>query len=80
MNGVDDDGIPTDYVYVTDNIETTCLKINRVIGHLQTCQCKDDCSSIYCACGKNSLRCWYDKVCSPPNVKETVKQSFFFLH
>ncbi|KAH3796459.1 hypothetical protein DPMN_150027 [Dreissena polymorpha] len=62
VNGVDEEGIPTDYLYVTDNIETTCLKINRVIGSLQTCQCKDDCSSIYCACGKNSLRCWYDKV------------------
>ncbi|XP_052220562.1 uncharacterized protein LOC127837471 isoform X2 [Dreissena polymorpha] len=61
VNGVDEEGIPTDYLYVTDNIETTCLKINRVIGSLQTCQCKDDCSSIYCACGKNSLRCWYDK-------------------
>ncbi|WAR31657.1 EHMT1-like protein [Mya arenaria] len=54
-------GIPTDYLYVTDNIETMCLQVNRVIGSLQTCQCKDDCSSIYCACGKNSLRCWYDK-------------------
>ncbi|XP_052789200.1 uncharacterized protein LOC128223821 isoform X2 [Mya arenaria] len=61
VNGVDDSGIPTDYLYVTDNIETMCLQVNRVIGSLQTCQCKDDCSSIYCACGKNSLRCWYDK-------------------
>ncbi|XP_053380892.1 uncharacterized protein LOC123550294 isoform X2 [Mercenaria mercenaria] len=61
VNGVDDEGEPKDYLYVVDNIETTCLNINRVIGSLQTCQCKDDCSSIYCACGKNSIRCWYDK-------------------
>ncbi|XP_060566569.1 LOW QUALITY PROTEIN: histone-lysine N-methyltransferase EHMT1-like [Ruditapes philippinarum] len=61
VNGVDDEGEPKDYLYVVDNIETTCLNINRVIGSLQTCQCKDDCSSIYCACGKNSVDCWYDK-------------------
>ncbi|KAL4219441.1 Histone-lysine N-methyltransferase ehmt1 [Mactra antiquata] len=61
VNGVDDEGEPRDYLYVTDNIETTCLNINRVIGSLQTCQCRDDCSSIYCACGKNSIKCWYDK-------------------
>lgn len=35
VNAADDDGIPSDYLYVTDNIETTCLNINRVIGSLQ---------------------------------------------
>ena len=35
VNAIDDDGIPTDYLYVTDNVETTCLNVNRVIGSLQ---------------------------------------------
>ena len=37
VNGIDDDGIPRDYLYVTDNIETKCLNVNRVIGSLQVC-------------------------------------------
>ena len=35
VNAVDDEGMPQDYLYVTDNIETTSLNVNRVIGSLQ---------------------------------------------
>ena len=34
-NGVDDEPLPTDYQYVTANVETTDLHINRTISSLQ---------------------------------------------
>ncbi|XP_063422205.1 histone-lysine N-methyltransferase EHMT2-like isoform X2 [Mytilus trossulus] len=60
-NGTDDEPLPTDYQYVTANVETADLHINRTISSLQSCRCSDDCSSMYCVCGRNSIRCWYDK-------------------
>ncbi|XP_052720602.1 uncharacterized protein LOC128192160 isoform X2 [Crassostrea angulata] len=61
INGVDDDLVPTDFQYITENVETTNLNINRTISSLQSCRCSDDCSSMYCVCGRNSVKCWYDK-------------------
>ncbi|XP_062617302.1 uncharacterized protein LOC134279010 isoform X1 [Saccostrea cucullata] len=61
INGVDDDPVPTDFQYITENVETTNLNINGTISSLQSCRCSDDCSSMYCVCGRNSVKCWYDK-------------------
>ncbi|KAL3872344.1 hypothetical protein ACJMK2_040274 [Sinanodonta woodiana] len=61
VNAVDEELVPQDFQYVTDNVETSQLNINRVLGSLQSCHCKDDCSSMFCACGRSSVRCWYDK-------------------
>lgn len=35
INGVDDDPVPTDFQYITENVETTNLNINRTISSLQ---------------------------------------------
>ena len=34
-NAIDDESLPTDYQYVTANVETTNLHINRTISSLQ---------------------------------------------
>lgn len=62
VNSEDDEPCPTDYLYVTQNVETSWLNINCVITSLQSCRCKDDCSSMYCVCSRSSIRCWYDKM------------------
>ncbi|KAK7504462.1 hypothetical protein BaRGS_00004328 [Batillaria attramentaria] len=61
VNDTDDEPYPTDYLYVDHNVETQDLHINNVITSLQSCRCKDDCSSLYCVCARSSVRCWYDK-------------------
>lgn len=61
VNDVDDEPYPTDYLYVNHNVETQDLHINNVITSLQSCRCKDDCSSLYCVCARSSVKCWYDK-------------------
>ncbi|CAJ1083220.1 histone-lysine N-methyltransferase EHMT2 isoform X1 [Xyrichtys novacula] len=61
VNGVDDEGCPSDYKYVSENCETSAMNIDRNITHLQHCGCTDDCSSSNCLCGQLSIRCWYDK-------------------
>ncbi|XP_041370833.1 histone-lysine N-methyltransferase EHMT2-like [Gigantopelta aegis] len=61
-NAVDDESFPTDYLYVNENIETTPLNINRTLTSLQSCRCKDDCSSLFCVCARSSVKCWYDKL------------------
>lgn len=35
INGVDDDPVPTDFQYITENVETTNLNINQTISSLQ---------------------------------------------
>ncbi|KAH9508779.1 Histone-lysine N-methyltransferase ehmt1 [Bulinus truncatus] len=62
VNAEDNEACPTDYLYVTENVETSPLNINYVITSLQSCRCKDDCSSMYCVCGRSSIKCWYDKM------------------
>ncbi|XP_041481439.1 histone-lysine N-methyltransferase EHMT2-like isoform X2 [Lytechinus variegatus] len=61
VNSVNDDGVPTDFLYVKDNCETSRLNIDRSIKHMQGCSCADDCFSEACACSRSSVRCWYDK-------------------
>ncbi|KAM9384369.1 histone-lysine N-methyltransferase EHMT2 isoform 2-T2 [Pholidichthys leucotaenia] len=61
VNGVDDEGCPSDYKYVSENCETSAMNIDRNFTHLQHCSCTDDCSSSNCLCGQLSIRCWYDK-------------------
>ncbi|XP_021380179.1 mucin-17-like isoform X2 [Mizuhopecten yessoensis] len=63
VNGADDDPIPTDFQYITENVETADLNINRTISSLQSCRCSDNCSSMFCVCGRNSVKCWYDRGC-----------------
>ncbi|BFZ20236.1 hypothetical protein BsWGS_23274 [Bradybaena similaris] len=62
VNSEDNEQCPVDYLYVTENVETSPLNINYVITSLQSCRCKDDCSSMYCVCGRSSIKCWYDKM------------------
>ncbi|KAG7457548.1 hypothetical protein MATL_G00228510 [Megalops atlanticus] len=61
VNGVDEEGCPSDYKYISENCETSAMNIDRNITHLQHCSCTDDCSSSNCLCGQLSIRCWYDK-------------------
>ncbi|XP_015910909.1 histone-lysine N-methyltransferase EHMT2 [Parasteatoda tepidariorum] len=61
VNEVDDEGPPLDFLYVTENCETTPLNIDRTITSLQSCSCEDDCSSSNCVCSSISYQCWYDK-------------------
>uniref|UniRef100_A0A673LQY7 Histone-lysine N-methyltransferase EHMT2-like n=1 Tax=Sinocyclocheilus rhinocerous TaxID=307959 RepID=A0A673LQY7_9TELE len=61
VNGVDEEGCPSDYKYIAENCETSTMNIDRNITHLQHCSCTDDCSSSNCLCGQLSIRCWYDK-------------------
>jgi euchromatic histone-lysine N-methyltransferase len=61
VNDVDEENYPKDFVYVIENVETTPMNVNRCITSLQYCRCKDDCSTMFCVCGRNSVRCWYDK-------------------
>ncbi|XP_076436857.1 uncharacterized protein LOC143276258 isoform X2 [Babylonia areolata] len=61
VNAVDDEPCPSDYLYVNHNVETQDLHINNVITSLQSCHCKDDCSSVFCVCSRSSVKCWFDK-------------------
>ncbi|XP_074654553.1 uncharacterized protein LOC141908408 [Tubulanus polymorphus] len=61
VNSVDDEDWPRDFMYVTANVETSQLNINRTITSLHNCQCEDDCSTVTCPCTQISIKCWYDK-------------------
>lgn len=43
-------------------LEIICSLICFPFSFVQSCRCSDDCSSMYCVCGRNSVKCWYDKV------------------
>lgn len=45
VNGLDDEPLPIDYMYLTENCETTPINIDRTITSLQSCRCEDDCTS-----------------------------------
>ncbi len=62
VNDIDDENYPTDFLYVIENVETSPMNVNRCITGLQHCECKDDCSSMFCNCTRSSVQCWYDKV------------------
>lgn len=38
VNGADDESYPTDFQYVTENVETSSMSIDRVIISLQVCK------------------------------------------
>ncbi|GIY50385.1 histone-lysine N-methyltransferase EHMT2 [Caerostris extrusa] len=61
VNDVDDEPPPVDFLYVTENCETTPMNIDRTITSLQSCHCEDDCSTANCTCASISYQCWYDK-------------------
>jgi len=61
VNAEDDEGEPTDFVYVSENCFTSNITVERTITSLQSCKCSDMCVSVNCHCGNISLRCWYDE-------------------
>ncbi|UYV82178.1 hypothetical protein LAZ67_21001276 [Cordylochernes scorpioides] len=61
VNGVDLEPPPTDYLYVTENCETSPMNIDRTITSLQFCRCQDDCTTPGCTCATISFKCWFDK-------------------
>ncbi|XP_067130013.1 histone-lysine N-methyltransferase EHMT2-like isoform X2 [Centruroides vittatus] len=61
VNGVDGEPAPTDFLYVTENCETSPIHVDRTITSLQSCRCDDDCTSPNCTCATISFKCWYDK-------------------
>ncbi|GBM82171.1 Histone-lysine N-methyltransferase EHMT1 [Araneus ventricosus] len=61
VNDIDDEPPPLDFLYVTENCETTPMNIDRTITSLQSCHCEDDCSTASCTCASISYQCWYDK-------------------
>ncbi|XP_021933678.1 histone-lysine N-methyltransferase EHMT2 isoform X2 [Zootermopsis nevadensis] len=60
VNVEDDEGEPTDFVYVSENCFTSNISVDRTITSLQSCKCLDMCSTVNCHCGNISLQCWYD--------------------
>ncbi|CAL1615271.1 unnamed protein product [Knipowitschia caucasica] len=60
VNGVDNEPCPDSFKYIPESCITSPLHIDKDITHLQHCSCTDDCSSVACMCGQQSLRCWYD--------------------
>lgn len=61
VNSVDDMNFPEDYVYVTANVESANLGIDRAIASIQRCSCTGNCSAMSCGCAKAGGRCWYDE-------------------
>lgn len=61
VNGVDGEPAPTDFLYITENCETSPIHVDRTITSLQSCRCDDDCTSPNCTCATISFKCWYDK-------------------
>ncbi|XP_023217380.1 uncharacterized protein LOC111619796 [Centruroides sculpturatus] len=61
VNGIDGEPAPTDFLYVTENCETSPIHVDRTITSLQSCRCDDDCTSPNCTCATISFKCWYDK-------------------
>nr|CAD7398639.1 unnamed protein product [Timema cristinae] len=62
INWEDDEGEPTDYVYVSTNCFTSYISIDQTITSLQSCRCTDGCTSTDCRCNTISLGCPYDNM------------------
>ena len=60
VNGVDEDGVPKDYVYISENCEALNVNIDRTITTLKWCECEDGCNSESCICSQLNFQCWYD--------------------
>merc|ERR1711997_16830 len=62
VNAEDWDGPPSDYVYVSSNVVTSPVPLDRNITNLQHCKCEDLCTSEdTCHCSDLSVRSWYDQ-------------------
>lgn len=60
VNGVDDDLLPRDYLYIAENCEASNVIIDRTITSLKWCECEDGCNADHCGCGQLNFQCWYD--------------------
>ncbi|XP_018021022.1 titin homolog [Hyalella azteca] len=60
INGVDDEPLPRNYLYIAENTEAANINIDRSITSLKWCQCTDGCNSGDCGCTQLNFRCWYD--------------------
>ncbi|CAH1785968.1 unnamed protein product [Owenia fusiformis] len=61
VNGSDSENFPQDYMYLVANVETIPMNINKIVTSIQYCKCRDECGSPLCVCGRNSIKCWYNK-------------------
>ncbi|KAG5881158.1 hypothetical protein JTB14_024575 [Gonioctena quinquepunctata] len=62
VNTFDDEPEPKNYVYITkSHITSDGFSIDGKLSLLQTCNCEERCMSDGCACGKLSVKCWYDE-------------------
>lgn len=58
---VDDEDLPTNYIYITKNCVTTeNICIDTKISTMNSCSCEERCTMDFCSCTKMSLKCWYD--------------------
>ncbi|XP_045581767.2 uncharacterized protein G9a isoform X3 [Procambarus clarkii] len=60
VNGVDDDELPKDYLYIAENCEASNVIIDRTITSMKWCECEDGCNADHCGCGQLNFQCWYD--------------------
>ncbi|KAK7079725.1 Histone-lysine N-methyltransferase ehmt1, partial [Halocaridina rubra] len=60
VNGMDDDLLPKDYLYIAENCEASNVNIDRTITSLKWCECEDGCNADACDCGQLNFQCWYD--------------------
>ncbi|XP_047502788.1 histone-lysine N-methyltransferase EHMT2-like [Penaeus chinensis] len=60
VNGVNDDLLPRDYLYIAENCEASNVIIDRTITSLKWCECEDGCNTDSCGCGQLNFQCWYD--------------------
>ncbi|KAK3894607.1 hypothetical protein Pcinc_001655 [Petrolisthes cinctipes] len=60
VNGVDDDPLPKDYLYIAENCEASNVIIDRTITSLKWCECEDGCNTEHCGCGQLNFQCWFD--------------------
>lgn len=60
VNGMDDDELPKDYLYIAENCEASNVSIDRTITSLKWCECEDGCNADTCSCGQLNFQCWFD--------------------
>ncbi|XP_069938881.1 uncharacterized protein G9a isoform X3 [Cherax quadricarinatus] len=60
VNGIDDENLPKDYLYIAENCEASNVIIDRTITSLKWCECEDVCNADHCGCGQLNFQCWYD--------------------
>ncbi|XP_045102813.1 histone-lysine N-methyltransferase EHMT1-like isoform X2 [Portunus trituberculatus] len=60
VNGVDEELLPKDYLYIAENCEASNVTIDRTITSLKWCECEDGCNAEHCGCGQLNFQCWFD--------------------